>query len=172
MRLQGPHSHGGLHAEQMSWQSYRPCNAEPHPPAVMPSQELWDSRDTVAKLRPCQDQVLVKLQHLLVMFAHWEPLMPLYGRHNSCENHELMGGSSSASITSDNPFDVPQAQECGEQFQLQDDIQYALDGLCASALPSDRASSAAQLAEIAATRRGRLALRSDWTPCELANPAA
>ena len=52
-----------------------------------------------------------------------------------------------------------QAQECGEQFQLQDDIQYALDGLCASALPSDRACSAAKLAEMAATRRGRLALR-------------
>ena len=79
---------------------------------------------------------------------------------------------SSASVSSEDPFDVLQAQECGEQFQLQDDIQYALDGLCASALPSDRASSAAQLAEIAATRRGRLALRSDPSSCELANPAA
>lgn len=52
-----------------------------------------------------------------------------------------------------------QAQESGEQFQMQDDIQYALDGLTASALPSERAASAARLAEMAATRRGRLALR-------------
>ena len=52
-----------------------------------------------------------------------------------------------------------QAQECGEQFQLQDDIQYALDGLCSSALPSDRADSAAKLAQMAVTRRGRLAFR-------------
>ena len=67
---------------------------------------------------------------------------------------------TSGPVTVDDVGDVPQAQECGEQFQLQDDIQYALDGLCASALPSDRACSAAQLAEMAASRRGRLALRS------------
>ena len=53
-----------------------------------------------------------------------------------------------------------QAQECGEQFQLQDDLQYALDGLCSSALPADRAASAAKLAQMAVTRRGRLAFRS------------
>ncbi len=64
----------------------------------------------------------------------------------------------------DNVGHVSQAQECGEQFQLQDDIQYALDGLCASALPSDRACSAARLAEMAASRRGRLALRSADMP--------
>ena len=52
-----------------------------------------------------------------------------------------------------------QAQECGEQFQLQDDLQYALDGLCSSALPADRAASAAKLAQMAVTRRGRLAFR-------------
>ena len=34
-----------------------------------------------------------------------------------------------------------QAQESGEQFQLQDDIQYALDGLCFSTLPCDRAGN-------------------------------
>ena len=56
-----------------------------------------------------------------------------------------------------------QAQESGEQFQLQDDIQYALDGLCSSALPCDRAGSAAKIAEMAVTRRGRLALRWDCT---------
>ena len=54
-----------------------------------------------------------------------------------------------------------QAQEVGEQFQLQDDIQYALDGLCSDALPCDRAGSAAKIAEMAVTRRGRLALRWD-----------
>ena len=52
-----------------------------------------------------------------------------------------------------------QAQECGEQFQLQDDLQYALDGLCSSALPADRAASAAKLAQMGVTRRGRLAFR-------------
>lgn len=37
-----------------------------------------------------------------------------------------------------------QAQESGKQFQLQDDIHCALDGLCSRALQCDRAGSTAR----------------------------
>lgn len=50
-----------------------------------------------------------------------------------------------------------QAQESGEQFGIADDVRYALDGLAAG--PATRRASAVALAEIAATRRGRLVLR-------------
>lgn len=56
------------------------------------------------------------------------------------------------------PFMV-QAQESGEQFEIQDNVVYALDGLTSSASPAVRRESAAKIAEICASRRGRLALR-------------
>jgi hypothetical protein len=52
-----------------------------------------------------------------------------------------------------------QAQESGEQFEIQDSVVYALEGLRPGAFPSARADSAARIADVAATRRGRLALR-------------
>lgn len=52
-----------------------------------------------------------------------------------------------------------QAQESGEQFEIQDNVVYALDGLTSSASPAVRQESAAKIAEICASRRGRLALR-------------
>lgn len=52
-----------------------------------------------------------------------------------------------------------QAQESGEQFEIQDNVVYALDGLTSSASPALRRESAARIAEICASRRGRLALR-------------
>ena len=54
---------------------------------------------------------------------------------------------------------VAQAQESGEHFEIQDNVLYALDGLSAQAPPAARADSAARIADVAATRRGRLALR-------------
>lgn len=56
------------------------------------------------------------------------------------------------------PF-MLQAQESGEQFEIQDNVVYALDGLTSSASPAVRRESAARIAEICASRRGRLALR-------------
>lgn len=52
-----------------------------------------------------------------------------------------------------------QAQESGEHYEIQDNVLYALDGLAAHASAATRADSAARIADIAATRRGRLALR-------------
>ena len=52
-----------------------------------------------------------------------------------------------------------QAQELGEQARFRDDALWALDGL-AAASANTRRDSLAALAEIAAGRRGRLALRS------------
>ena len=53
-----------------------------------------------------------------------------------------------------------QAQESGEAYELQDRVLYALDGLGCSAGSLTQRESAATLAEICVTRRGRLALRS------------
>ena len=51
-----------------------------------------------------------------------------------------------------------QAQESGEQRQIQDSMLYALDGLHAAASLSTQRESAATLLDICTTRRGRLAL--------------
>ncbi|BDA42662.1 hypothetical protein COCOBI_03-5550 [Coccomyxa sp. Obi] len=56
---------------------------------------------------------------------------------------------------------VMEAQESGEQFEIQDNVVYALDGLTSSASPAVRRESAAKIAEICTSRRGRLALRAD-----------
>jgi len=65
-----------------------------------------------------------------------------------------------------------QAQESGEQMQIQDSMLYALDGLhSASSLPTQRESAAALL-DICTTRRGRLALMCETPPplpCTLCN---
>ena len=53
---------------------------------------------------------------------------------------------------------ILQAQESGEQFEIQDNVVYALDGLTCSASQAVRQESAAKIAEICASRRGRLAL--------------
>ena len=50
-----------------------------------------------------------------------------------------------------------QAQESGEQCGIADDVRYALDGLAAG--PRACRDGAVALAEVAATRRGRLVLR-------------
>ena len=50
-----------------------------------------------------------------------------------------------------------EAQESGEQCGIADDVRYALDGLAAG--PRARRDGAVALAEVAATRRGRLVLR-------------
>ena len=52
---------------------------------------------------------------------------------------------------------VVEAQESGEQCGIADDVRYALDGLAAG--PRARRDGAVALAEVAATRRGRLVLR-------------
>lgn len=52
-----------------------------------------------------------------------------------------------------------QAQESGEQFEIQDNVVYALDGLTTGASPAVRQESAAKVAEVCASQRGRLALR-------------
>lgn len=52
-----------------------------------------------------------------------------------------------------------QAQESGEQYEIQDNVVYALDGLTCSASPAVRQESAAKIAEVCASQRGRLALR-------------
>lgn len=52
-----------------------------------------------------------------------------------------------------------QAQESGEQFEIQDNVVYALDGLTRSASPAVRQESAAKIAEVCASQRGRLAMR-------------
>ena len=54
---------------------------------------------------------------------------------------------------------VVQAQESGEAAELADSVLYALDGLGPDCSAATRRESAAQLATIAAQRRGRLALR-------------
>ncbi|KAK9909835.1 hypothetical protein WJX75_008174 [Coccomyxa subellipsoidea] len=54
-----------------------------------------------------------------------------------------------------------QAQESGEQYEIQDNVVYALDGLTCSASPAVRQESAAKIAEVCASQRGRLALRAD-----------
>ena len=56
-------------------------------------------------------------------------------------------------------FSLLQAQESGEQFEIQDNVVYALDGLTSSASPAVRRESAAKIAEVCASQRGRLALR-------------
>jgi hypothetical protein len=53
----------------------------------------------------------------------------------------------------------PQAQQGGELVQLQDDASYALDGLSPGGSLVTQRESAAALAEVLATRKGRLALR-------------
>lgn len=55
-----------------------------------------------------------------------------------------------------------QAQERGETVQIQDDAQFALDGLSPSSSLSTQRDCAVSLAEMLATRKGRLALR--WAP--------
>ena len=63
-----------------------------------------------------------------------------------------------------------QAQELGEQARFRDDALWALDGLAASSANTRRDSLAA-LAEIAAGRRGRLALRSGGLAASLLEAA-
>jgi hypothetical protein len=55
---------------------------------------------------------------------------------------------------------VVEAQEAGEQARLRDDTEWALDGLKPGAAPGTQRDSLATIAEICASRRGRLALRS------------
>ena len=55
-----------------------------------------------------------------------------------------------------------QAQESGEHRQLLDTAWYALDGLQSSASEATQCDSALTFADMAATGRGRLALR--WVP--------
>jgi hypothetical protein len=52
-----------------------------------------------------------------------------------------------------------QAQERGEQVQLQDDARYAMDGLAPSCSLDTQRDSAATLTEMLSTRKGRTALR-------------
>lgn len=52
-----------------------------------------------------------------------------------------------------------QAQERGEQVQLQDDARYAMDGLGASCSLETQRDSAATLTDMLSTRKGRTALR-------------
>ncbi|KAK9830945.1 hypothetical protein WJX81_000770 [Elliptochloris bilobata] len=54
---------------------------------------------------------------------------------------------------------VMEAQESGEQCGIADDVRYALDGLAAG--PRARRDGAVALAEVAASRRGRLVLRAE-----------
>lgn len=52
-----------------------------------------------------------------------------------------------------------QAQESGEQFEIQDNVMYALDGLTTAASQTVRQESAVRIAEVCSSHRGRLALR-------------
>ena len=57
-----------------------------------------------------------------------------------------------------------QAWESGEQMEVQDSMLYALDGLCSTSSRATHRESAASLAEVCATHRGRLALKCATAP--------
>eukprot|EP00798_Chlamydomonas_sp_ICE-L_P005561 gene5561-4198_t len=56
---------------------------------------------------------------------------------------------------------IMEAQERGEQLQIQDDAKYALDGLQPLSSLTTQRNSLISLAEILSTRKGRAALRAD-----------
>ena len=56
---------------------------------------------------------------------------------------------------------VMQAQESGEQRLVQDNMLYALDGLCTSSSSATHCQAAGSLLDIAVSKRGRQALRWD-----------
>ena len=53
-----------------------------------------------------------------------------------------------------------QAQELGEQARYRDDAMWAREGLCLPGSANTQRESAVALLDLAASRRGRLALRS------------
>ncbi len=59
------------------------------------------------------------------------------------------------------PALLRQAQERGEHTQAQDEAVYALDGMAPSCSLGTQRDSAASLAELLSTRRGRAALKAD-----------
>ncbi len=52
-----------------------------------------------------------------------------------------------------------QAQDTGESARIRDDLHYAMDGLSARLPPAAQRAAMADVADIAATQRGRLVLR-------------
>ncbi|KAK9817241.1 hypothetical protein WJX72_011651 [[Myrmecia] bisecta] len=113
----------------------------PNQPAAMPGPNPAVSASTASSRQEEDDAHPFLPQRVLAPPGKLRPAAPVQPKN----------GSHSS---------LAKAQESGEQTQMQDDILYALDGLASSSAGSRR-ESAATLAEVSTTRRGRLGLKRD-----------